>query len=359
MAYVAVKGGRQAIEQACRLSEYKRLSGGSKPLAVEQIVDQLGYLVDRIMGEGSLYAPELAAVAIKQACGDTFEAAFILRAFRTTQPRLAYSLARDTSRMRVVRRISSAFKDIPGGQVLGRTDDYSLRLVNFDLFEDFLPVNENGVGELLEAAKITDPLPESFPKLVALLRREGLLEDSNGRGGQPVTDVTRESIRFPAGRSASLQTMSRGESGGLLCLAYSNMRGYGSVHPTIGELRVGYLPVDVAHPVTGQPYCIGEVLVTEAEVISKSYTEDETPRMTLGYGLCYGHNETKAISMAVLDRAMQTKRPVSPSEDDEFVLSHIDGIESMGFCNHFKLPHYVTFQSALDRLRKTLDEDQR
>ena len=359
MAYVAVKGGREAIEQACRLSDYKRISGGSQPLAVEQIVDQLGYLVDRIMGEGSLYSRELAAIAIKQACGDTFEAAFILRAFRTTQPRLAYSLARDTSRMRVVRRISSAFKDIPGGQVLGRTDDYSLRLVNFDLFDDFKSTSQRGVEELFEAAKLTEPLPESFPKLVTLLRREGLLEDDDGRGGLPVSDVTRESIRFPASRSASLQTMARGESGGLLCLAYSNMRGYGSVHPTIGELRVGYLPVEVSHPATGQPYCLGEVLVTEAEVISKSYTDDENPKMTLGYGLCYGHNETKAISMAVLDRAVQTRKPVSPSEDGEFVLSHVDGIESMGFCNHFKLPHYVTFQSSLDRLRKTLGVDNR
>ena len=40
-----------------------------------------------------------------------------------------------------------------------------------------------------------------------------------------------------------------------------------------------------------------------------------------------------------------------PNQDQEFVLLHVDGIESMGFCNHYKLPHYVTFQSDLDRLR--------
>jgi alpha-D-ribose 1-methylphosphonate 5-triphosphate synthase subunit PhnI len=60
--------------------------------------------------------------------------------------------------------------------------------------------------------------------------------------------------------------------------------------------------------------------------------------------------------MGVLDRAIQSDNPQSPSEDEEYVLSHVDGIESMGFCNHFKLPHYVTFQSDLDRLRKTLQE---
>jgi alpha-D-ribose 1-methylphosphonate 5-triphosphate synthase subunit PhnI len=355
MAYVAVKGGREAIENACRLSEYQRVRGDSNIISAAQIRDQLGFLVDRIMGEGSLYAPELAALAIKQARGDTFESAFILRAFRTTQPRLGYSLSKDTRNMRVLRRISSAFKDIPGGQILGSTDDYSLRLVNFDLVEDRPEDHQRVVSELLEDARIGAPLPESFPKLVDLLRREGLLEEGD-RSEETIEDITRHSLKIPASRSAALQTLTRGESGGLLCLAYSNMRGYGSVHPTIGELRVGYVPVEVQHPYTGASYCLGEVLVTEAEIISKSYSDNDSPKMTLGYGLCYGHNETKAISMGVLDRAIQSDNPQSPSEDEEYVLSHVDGIESMGFCNHFKLPHYVTFQSDLDRLRKTLQE---
>ena len=81
----------------------------------------------------------------------------------------------------------------------------------------------------------------------------------------------------------------------------------------------------------------------------------------MGYGACFGHNETKAIAMAVLDRAIQhgdTKNEATkhPSEDQEFVLMHIDGIDSMGFCNHYKMPHYVTFQSDLDRLRNTRNQ---
>ncbi len=356
MAYVAVKGGREAIENACRISEYQRLKGGSERVSAQQIRDQLGFLVDRVMGEGSLYAPDFAALAIKQARGDTFESAFILRAFRTTQPRLGYSLGRDTSKMRVIRRISSAFKDIPGGQILGPTDDYSLRLVNFNLVEDNPEYHRQVISGLLEEAGIGAPLPQSFPKLVDLLRQEGLLEEGD-RSEPHISDVTRQSLKIPATRSAALQTLARGESGGLLCLAYSNMRGYGSVHPTIGELRVGYLPVEVVHPRSGKPYCIGEVLVTEAEIISKTYSDNGRPKMTLGYGLCYGYNETKAISMGVLDRAIQSSNPQSPSEDEEFVLSHVDGIESMGFCNHFKLPHYVTFQSDLDRLRRALQEN--
>jgi alpha-D-ribose 1-methylphosphonate 5-triphosphate synthase subunit PhnI len=55
--------------------------------------------------------------------------------------------------------------------------------------------------------------------------------------------------------------------------------------------------------------------------------------------------------MAVLDRTLKSEEPEAPAQDQEFVLLHTDGIESSGFCSHFKLPHYITFQSALDRLR--------
>jgi alpha-D-ribose 1-methylphosphonate 5-triphosphate synthase subunit PhnI len=134
------------------------------------------------------------------------------------------------------------------------------------------------------------------------------------------------------------------------------MRGYGAVHPTIGELRAGYLPLLARNPYSGRNEQLGEVLVTEAEIVSKIADERTEPRFALGYGLCFGHNETKAICNAVLDRAMQAREPGAPSEDPEFVLQHVDGVESMGFANHFKLPHYVTFQSSLDRLRKAKDE---
>jgi alpha-D-ribose 1-methylphosphonate 5-triphosphate synthase subunit PhnI len=163
---------------------------------------------------------------------------------------------------------------------------------------------------------------------------------------------------FPVSRSAALATLARAETGSLLAIAYSSMRGYGDIHPTVAELRVGYLPVLLSHPVTGEPVEAGEVLMTECEVVAM-YTDDATdapPTFTLGYGACFGHNETKAISMAILDRALQKGMrdgPAHPAEDPEFVLLHVDGVDSMGFCAHYKMPHYVTFQSDLDRLRTT------
>lgn len=354
MGYVAVRGGARAIRQAALSADFERIKGRSQPLSVDQVREQLYLAVDRVMSEGSLYAPELAALALKQAAGDTLEAAFMLRAYRTTKARIGYSLPCSTDDMRVVRRISAAFKDIPGGQVLGATRDYSIRLLDFELLDDTSPKRRKLLRELLGAGTARS-LPDSFPRIIDLLRREGLVED--GRRTAPesgeITDITRQSLAFPAGRPAVLQAMARGETGGLLALAYSSMRGYGDIHPTIGELRVGYLPLRTVHPHTGRPCLAGEVKVTEAEVIARFTPKDGAPRFTLGYGICFGHNEVKAIAMAVLDRAMQAAAPKAPCEDQEFVLSHVDGIESMGFCIHYKLPHYVTFQSDLDRIRKT------
>jgi alpha-D-ribose 1-methylphosphonate 5-triphosphate synthase subunit PhnI len=354
MGYVAVRGGEAAIENAERAFVVERAGKTSPPITPAQIRDQLHLVVDRVMGEGSLYAPELAALAFKQAAGDTFEAAFILRAYRTTLPRLGDSEPVDPRRMRVERRISAAFKEIPGGQVLGPTPDYSLRLLDFALFEDEGPRAAEALRALLAAGETAAPLPAEFPKVVDLLRREGLIarRPAADPGAGRIFDVTRRALAFPAPRSAQLQALARGETGGLLALAYSNMRGYGSVHPVIGELRVGWLPVSRRNPLSGRVERIGAVKATEAEVIARIAAGDGAMRFTLGYGLCFGHNETKAIAMAVLDRAMAAAEPAAPSEDQEFVLTHVDGIESMGFCNHYKLPHYVTFQSELDRLRR-------
>ena len=134
MAYVTVKGGEQAIDNAhAWLAEERRGDPRCPELSLAQIAGSLAAAVDRAMGEGSLYDRELAALAVKQAQGDLIEAAFLLRAYRTTLPRFAHSLPVDTAAMRIKRRISAVFKDLPGGQVLGPTYDYTHRLLDFGL----------------------------------------------------------------------------------------------------------------------------------------------------------------------------------------------------------------------------------
>ncbi|MCG6894554.1 MAG: carbon-phosphorus lyase complex subunit PhnI, partial [Desulfobacteraceae bacterium] len=286
MGYVAVKGGREAIENAERLFHHRRMQQGEEPIGVEPMLHQLHLAVDRVMAEGSLYEPKLAALAMKQSAGDSLEAAFMVRAYRATLPRIGYSVPLSTEGMRVQRRISAAFKNIPGGQILGATPDYTLRLLNFELFsesrEDFRRRAESMLGRSVPAGS----LPDTFPKVVDLLRQENLLaEQTAGSPLEEPFDVTRQALSFPAPRSAALQSLCRAETGGMLALAYSNMRGYGVVHPTVGELRVGTLDLVVPHPLTREPEKLGEVLVTEAEIIANAEAGNGEPRFSLGYGL--------------------------------------------------------------------------
>lgn len=370
MAYVAFKGGKKAIEEAEKLVTYYRYKGGSTPIDVKQILDQMRMAVYQVMGEGSLYAPELAALALKQVEGDTLEASFLLRAFRSTLPRNLHSLPVDTTHMQVIRRISAAFKDIPGGQYLGPTRDYTKRLLNFKLMEeeeehikDFMTEYIAGIEDKIQE------LPPTFPKVIDLLRQEGLLEipKRNKEGERKIVDdITRHSLRFPASRAMRLQSLARGETGSMMALAYSSMRGYGNIHPIIGELRVGYVDLVVPHILNeGETITVGKVMVTEVEIISVIMTnnnedknKNKKPKFTAGYGLCFGQNEVKAIAMATLDRAMASENPKAPAEDEEFVLYHIDGIEASGFTSHFKLPHYVDFQAVLNRIRSVREQEE-
>lgn len=362
MSYVAIKGGGRAIAGAAAVTEFLRTQEGladadARPLAIDAVLHQLRHLVDRVVSEGGVYHPRFAALAIKQGLGDTLEAAFALRAWRSTRPRLSATLPLDTSKMRLIRRVSSAFKEIPGGQMLGPTPDYALRLLRLELIDES-PEAFRAVARQWLAEHPDADLPDSFPKVLDALRAEGLLPPVDSLHPAPPFDITREPLVFPVPRSAALATMARAETGSLLALAYSNMRGYGDVHPTVAELRVGYLPVMLPHPVTGEPVEAGEALITECEVVAMYEAGDAggKPSFTVGYGACFGHNEVKAIAMAILDRALQKGMkdgPANPSEDPEFVLLHVDGVDSMGFASHYKMPHYVTFQSDLDRLRAT------
>lgn len=350
-----MRGGAAAIAAAAAQLDLRRAAGGGEALAVAAIRDQLSALVERVASEGACWHPDLAALAIKQAQGDPLEAAFLVRAWRSTRPRLGETVAHDGGSMRLVRRISAAFKEIPGGQVLGPTTDYLQRLFRYDLLDEDPAAFQALTRQWLDLKPEQDA-PADFPKVIATLRAEGLLPPVTPDPAPPF-DITREALRFPAPRSASLATLARGEAGGILALAYSTMRGYGMMHPTVAELRVGWLPILLPHPVTGELVEAGEVPITECEIVA-THGEDERggkPRFTLGYGCCLGHQEVKAIAIAMLDRSLMhgVEHGIShPGEDPEFVLMHVDGIESMGFCAHYKLPHYVTFQADLDNLRK-------
>ncbi len=356
MGYVSVKGGVEAIENSKELVEFYRVKDRTKPLEIKQIQSQLRLAIDKIMGEGSLYAPEYAALALKQMEGDVLEAAFVLRAFRATLQRKYYSELISTRDMFVRRKISSSFREIPGGQVLGATRDYIQRMLDTEKYDE----DEKTIERFLENfnKKIDKNKLErakTYGKVIDLLRTEGLLMPVEENYDKTVKDVTREAVKFPAPRSVTLQMLARGETGSMMALAYSCMRGFGMGHGTIGELRYGSVKILVTD-VKGRKRYIGSINVTECEMITKVNTSKKTkiPYFAIGYGLVFGQNETKAICMSILDRGIRSRDTSSPANNQEFVLYHSEGVEAMGFTNHLKLPHYVTFQSGLNNLRESV-----
>ncbi|HEX6319042.1 MAG TPA: carbon-phosphorus lyase complex subunit PhnI [Burkholderiales bacterium] len=345
--YVAAKGGERAIRNAQALLASARRGDPQVPeLELEQIKQQLRLAVDRVMNEGSVYDADLAALALKQASGDMVEAIFLLRAYRATLPRLGYSAPVDTGRMRLWRRISATFKDLPGGQVLGPTYDYTQRLLDFS--------SVSSTGKAAEA----DCIEETMPRVVDLLDREGLIEAQLPPPGDPEPlDLTREPLSFPASRAARLQNLARGDEGFLLAMGYSTQRGYAHSHPFAGEIRYGVVEVELVPDELGFPVVIGEIALTECQMVNQfAGSRSQPPQFTRGYGLAFGHSERKCMAMALVDRALRAEEfgeaITAPAQQQEFVLSHSDSLEASGFVQHLKLPHYVDFQAELELVRK-------
>lgn len=347
--YVAVKGGERAIANAHRLLASARRGDPSVPeLTLAQISEQLALAVDRVMAEGSLYDRELAALAIKQARGDLIEAIFLIRAYRTTLSRFGTAEPVDSGCMQIRRRISATYKDLPGGQVLGPTFDYTHRLLDPAIAKTG-KVSEPSVA----AAGVT-----AMPRVTDLLDQEGLIEPSPApHPTEPVSDLTREPLAFPADREARLQNLARGDEGFLLALGYSTQRGFGRTHPFAGEIRLGEVEITFFAEEVGFAVPLGRITVTECQMINQfKGSATEPPRFTRGYGLVFGHCERKAMTMALVDRALRARELgeeiKAPAQDEEFVLSHSDNVQATGFVEHLKLPHYVDFQAELGLVRR-------
>ncbi|MBZ9862367.1 carbon-phosphorus lyase complex subunit PhnI [Mesorhizobium sp. CA12] len=347
--YVAVKGGEAAIANAHRLLADRRRGDRSVPaLRLDQIVEQLALGVDRVMSEGSLYDRELAALAVVQARGDMIEAIFLVRAYRTTLPRFGYTNPVDTGAMQVERRVSATYKDLPGGQVLGPTFDYTHRLLDPEL----------AAGAEVEMPAQRPAEPEAMPRVSAILAHEGLIEAD---GEMPLDhvpgDITREPLQFPMARDIRLQALSRGDEGFLLALGYSTQRGYARNHPFVGEIRIGEVELELDVPELPFAVPLGSIRVTECQMVNQfKGSAKAPPQFTRGYGLVFGQSERKAMAMALCDRALRATElgedVVAAAQDEEFVISHSDNVQATGFVEHLKLPHYVDFQAELGLVRR-------
>ena len=318
------------------------------------------------MGESGLYDEATAADAFRQAEGDLLEAAHLVRAYRSALPRLALSTATDADEMSVLRRIVPASRTPGGPQLLGRTTDYTARVLERPDGPPPAPAAPETTAPETTGPDTTAPEtaettarertdPRRPPRFYEQLLKADLAVRHEEPADDPEPfDVSRGAARPPAPRSAVLASMARAETGALVALWYRSVRGPdGAFHEvTLGELRHGRLPVRVIHPLTGHAVEIGQIRATEAEAVEDldGPAEDRT-RLDVGYGLCFGHNERKAIAMANLDIAFRraAQSDSTGGELEQLLLLTTDGLDSSGFLEHLKLPHYVTFRSIVDR----------
>jgi alpha-D-ribose 1-methylphosphonate 5-triphosphate synthase subunit PhnI len=345
MGYSGARGGLEAILAAEHLVREARDHAPAPWASTEQITARFRLAVDRVQGEAGLYHESTAADAFRQSEGDTLEAAHLVRAHRSTLPRLAMSEPVTPDEMLVLRRIVPAHRTPDGPQLLGRTTDYTGRRLEREpdrrtarSSEPIRPTRRSSVSAARQPTRFS-----------AFLRSLDLLVSHPPADSAPF-DVTRRPARPPAPRSAVLASMARAETGALVGLWYRSILGPdGDIHEvTLGEVRHGHLPLRVRHPHTGNPVQVGRFRATETEAIEDLDGPDEDrTRFDVGYGLCFGHNERKAIAMANLDIACRRFGRTGPLE--QLLLLTTDGLDSAGFLEHLKLPHYVTFRSMVER----------
>src|SRR5262252_5014915 len=142
-----------------------------------------------------------------------------------------------------------------------------------------------------------------------LLAADGLIERSAASPADAaVGDLTREPLSFPAARDVRLQNLARADDGFLLALGYSTQRGFGRTHPFAGEIRFGEVEVEFFAEEVGFAVPLGTVAVTECQMVNQfKGSATEAPRFTRGYGLAFGQSERKAMSMALVDRALRAR----------------------------------------------------
>ncbi len=352
MGYAGARGGMQAILAAEDLVRRARDHAPVPWATTEQITARFRLAVDRVMGEGALYDEGTAAAALRQAEGDPQESAHLVRAHRSTLPRLSISEPVDPDEMVIMRRIVSAFREPDGPQLLGRTTDYTRRLLD-------KPASPPASTDETPAPPKPRTQDQRSPRrFLDLLREMDLAVDHRSGDDPEPVDISRVPARPPAPRSAVLASMARAETGALVALWYRSILGPdGDIHEmTLGEVRHGRVPLRVKHPHTGDSVTVGWFRVTEAEAIEDLDGPDEDrSRFDVGYGMCFGHNERKAIAMAAMDVANRRFGRSGPLE--QLLLLTTDGLDSGGFLEHMKMPHYVTFRSMVERKKSMQDAD--
>ena len=250
--YVAVKGGERAIANAHRLARRgaPRRPGGAGAHARRRSTSSSALAVDRVMSEGSLLRPRArrarrssrrAAICSRRSscCAPT---ARRCRGSASTRPI-------DTGAMTLRRRISATFKDVPGGQILGPTFDYTHRLLDFDAgapsatAADARPRPDGR----RRPPPATLPLDARLPRVIDLLDHEGLIEpeepDADDRAGG--RSHARAARAFPPSATCGCRAWRAATRASCWRSATRRSAATAATIPFAGEIRLGEVAVEL------------------------------------------------------------------------------------------------------------------
>ena len=252
--------------------------------------------------------------------------------------------------MLVERRVSATYKDLPGGQVLGPTFDYTHRLLD--------PALAGGARGRASPSSAR-AAAEAMPRVTDILAGEGLIEADGElpRGPcdrrhhpraagipdgarHPPAGAGARRRRLPAG--ARLFDPARLRPQPSLRRRDPHRRGRGRAR------RAGAAASPCRSAASASPNARWSTSSRArprrrrsspaATAWSSASASARRWRWRWSTGRCAPANSARTST--------------APAQDEEFVISHSDNVQATGFVEHLKLPHYVDFQAELDLVRR-------
>ena len=297
-------------------------------------------LEEQVCAEAGLWETSAARRALDQSRGDSAHAVSMLRVWAATQPHVP-TLPVTPDDVVIVRRLSSAYPRIPGGQWLGLAPDLIPRQLNWH--DDTTAQEPRTTHAMPSAAAADAPTRGATPRVRDLVDGAAMVPaPDDGDGDDPARTV----LMPPFSRASRLAMLARGETGALVALAALILGR--RQEAVMVELTVGVAAVRVPHPRTGVACTVAEVPITEVEVVLDADV-DGRPGLATGWGATLGTVERRAISLALLDGAMQADGELSEplTLDEQTVIAATDGPATNGFVEHLRLPHYASFAAYM------------
>jgi len=300
-------------------------------------------LEEQVCAEAGLWETTAARRALDQSRGDAAHAVSMLRVWAATQPHVP-ALPVTADDVVIVRRLSSAYPQVPGGQWLGLAPELISRQLNWSDESSAADPPEWAREVMPSGDSATDaPTRAATPRVRDLIGGAGVVPTpADGDGDDPARTV----LMPPYTRANRLAMLARGETGALVALAALILGR--RQEAVMLELTVGDAAIRVPHPRTGVPCAVADVPITEVEVVLDADV-DGRPGLVTGWGASLGTIERRAISLALLDAAMQAdgelREPLTL--DEQTVIAATDGPATNGFVEHLRLPHYASFAAYL------------